>query len=656
MNKFYLSLITLLFCLGTLQIGHSQCLPSAPDSDNDGVCNVEDQAPNFDDDLDIDDDGIPYFEDDCIDVNQNGICDDVDTAPITKKLKVHFSLKRGFYDNAIQVSLIPNRPNTAIRYTIGTDPDCPTANSGTAYSGPISINSQSELQTLKVIGSNGNETTKVYTHTYLFNGHNKPTVVFSCSPYAEAPGKSETPISFEFIVPSSSTLKSVQEYAGTKPSSGGVQSGTSDKIFFRSAYGAGTMKEDLFSDHYYGVKPVNRFDQLFLRGDHSYGTRLNQLIAHDALRATEQLSPAGRHVYFYEFGKLEDVRHLQERPEGGFMEAWTGIDKPNYEAYSGDQHADLVSRVKSGTWAETKKLINIESFGNFLLNQWVGNCWDFWSNRNYRTAGPTNLNAADGEGLSWHYFNWDWDLAFPTSPTSWRHSAFAAPEGILEDIRDNVEFELAFADIIHCSMYEGGALTGDEYVERVLYRHNELQSFILPNNDFDINYQISSVTNYIPARVNWLKGQLTSNNYYSDLKAVGYSLSEGAISTGQQLTLSNPSGSGDIYYTLDGSDVRTEAGTLKSTAIRYTGPIALNAGVYDVFARVYNPSASNMIDRWSATCGYKTYYIDQAYSNIVINEIHYSPLGQIQGQDTISGKEFEFIELKNIGTTPVNLK
>jgi len=86
------------------------------DDDNDGVCNQFDQCPNFDDDIDIDDDGIPYCLDDCVDVNQNGICDDVDTEPITKKLKVHFSLKRGFYDNSIQVTLIPNRPGTTIRY------------------------------------------------------------------------------------------------------------------------------------------------------------------------------------------------------------------------------------------------------------------------------------------------------------------------------------------------------------------------------------------------------------------------------------------------------------------------------------------------------------------------------------------------------------
>jgi len=58
----------------------------------------------------------------------------------------------------------------------------------------------------------------------------------------------------------------------------------------------------------------------------------------------------------------------------------------------------------------------------------------------------------------------------------------------------------------------------------------------------------------------------------------------------------------------------------------------------------------------------RKFYVGQNYSNVVINEIHYNPLDSIylnpdtNEMDTISGRNFEFIELKNTGTEPVYLE
>ena len=49
------------------------------------------------------------------------------------------------------------------------------------------------------------------------------------------------------------------------------------------------------------------------------------------------------------------------------------------------------------------------------------------------------------------------------------------------------------------------------------------------------------------------------------------------------------------------------------------------------------------------------YVIDENLTSLKITEIHYHPLDQVTGVDTIDGKELEFIELKNIGTTDLNL-
>ncbi len=645
--------ILLVFLFLLPHIGISQCLDNMIDSDQDGICDLLDQCPNFDDDLDIDKDGIPYCQDNCVDVNENGICDELDTDPITKKLKIHFSLKRGFYENAIEVQLISNRPNTTIRYTLGADPYCPSENSGTLYTGPIQITNQYALQTLKVIGTNGDETTKVYTHSYIFNGFHLPSVVFSCSPYPTKAGEREQPISFEFIVPSNSPLKSIQEYAATKTSSGGFHSGRSDKVYFRSAYGAGTLKEDLFSDFYYGPnKPVKKIDQLFLRSSHGDESMMKQIIAHDALRSTGVYSPAGRFIYLYKKGKINEVRHLQERPETGFMEAQTGYDKSTFEAYAGNIHSSLHAEVSKG-WEETKKVINIESLCNFLINQWIADVPDYNHYKNYRAAGPTDLQLANGNDLAWHFFNWDMDLGYRNNSSA---NSYTSPRLILRSAEKHRAFLLRFADIIYCTTENEGVFTETAYLNRISERKEELDLFF-ENYNQNINTQafFNKVINFIPERLEWLRNDLREKNYSSNLKSLTYSIEEGTVTNGQQLTLSNPNAKGAIYYTLNGTDVRTEEGLLKSEAILYQGPITLNDGVYDIFARVYDSSAPNMIDRWSATCGTKTFYVEQAYTNIIINEIHYNPKDAITEQDTIAGKNYEFIELKNVGSTPVNL-
>jgi len=45
----------------------------------------------------------------------------------------------------------------------------------------------------------------------------------------------------------------------------------------------------------------------------------------------------------------------------------------------------------------------------------------------------------------------------------------------------------------------------------------------------------------------------------------------------------------------------------------------------------------------------------QDYSGLVINEIHYNPKDEIFNGDTIEGTNFEFIELKNIGSSDINI-
>ena len=51
-----------------------------------------------------------------------------------------------------------------------------------------------------------------------------------------------------------------------------------------------------------------------------------------------------------------------------------------------------------------------------------------------------------------------------------------------------------------------------------------------------------------------------------------------------------------------------------------------------------------------------TFYVNQQYQDLVINEIHYNPVDLVNPPDTTSGRNFEFIEIKNCGSTAVNMR
>lgn len=91
----------------------------------------------------------------------------------------------------------------------------------------------------------------------------------------------------------------------------------------------------------------------------------------------------------------------------------------------------------------------------------------------------------------------------------------------------------------------------------------------------------------------------------------------------------------------------TNTGEISPSAIKYTASI----DIYEtttIKSRVLNGTD------WSLLSEAK-FIINEDLSNLKITELHYHPLDEIVGSDTISGKEFEFIELKNVGDTELTI-
>ncbi|MBN1675755.1 MAG: chitobiase/beta-hexosaminidase C-terminal domain-containing protein [Kiritimatiellae bacterium] len=149
-----------------------------------------------------------------------------------------------------------------------------------------------------------------------------------------------------------------------------------------------------------------------------------------------------------------------------------------------------------------------------------------------------------------------------------------------------------------------------------------------PMRDYLLN------THY-PARTSSLVSQLKARGLYPNLAAPGFSRHGGAVASGFRLTVSNPNSTGTIYYTLDGTDPRRPGGSRSPGGVQYSAPIALSKTTH-VKARVWKSNST-----WSAVHE-ATYNYTAHYERLRITEIMYNPLG---------GRDYEFIEIKNTGTS-----
>lgn len=135
----------------------------------------------------------------------------------------------------------------------------------------------------------------------------------------------------------------------------------------------------------------------------------------------------------------------------------------------------------------------------------------------------------------------------------------------------------------------------------------------------------------------------------------------GLIGPGFQIALAVPTNEpgGQIYFTLDGTDPRLSGSGISPTAQLYVSPIQVTNNVRLV-ARVRSPNHRNLCcgspnlpqnSIWSGPVA-ETYYL--SIPALRLTEIMYHPADAPAG-DTNDTSNFEYVEVKNIGTTPLNL-
>ena len=161
------------------------------------------------------------------------------------------------------------------------------------------------------------------------------------------------------------------------------------------------------------------------------------------------------------------------------------------------------------------------------------------------------------------------------------------------------------------------------------------------------------IQNYFPYRTNIVLDQLKTANLYPHIDPPTFEnnneeihVNSLAVEPGYVVKLINPNNTtGTIKYTIDGKDPRLIGGNLSGSAFEGGDDIEITINTTTIIkARVLNGSV------WSAL--HKIIlFADNSTSDIKITEINYHPLDK----DSISDNEYEFLELKNIGSVPVNL-
>ena len=230
------------------------------------------------------------------------------------------------------------------------------------------------------------------------------------------------------------------------------------------------------------------------------------------------------------------------------------------------------------------------------------------------------------------------------------------PQYLFTRLAANPEFRMRLADRIQKEFFNGGVLTTEACRARFLTRSNELYGAIAAESarwgdsrrepPLTRNAEWTTEMNrvygdYFSQRPGIVLNQLRTKGWFPVVAAPAFNQLGGNVTNGFELSMSAPVGS--IYYTLDGSDPRLIGGTLSAAAVPYSAPLTLSTSTH-LKARALSGNT------WSPLTE-ATFYIIQNFTDLLITEIMYHP----PGATNFGGDEFEFIELKNVAATNLEL-
>ncbi len=243
------------------------------------------------------------------------------------------------------------------------------------------------------------------------------------------------------------------------------------------------------------------------------------------------------------------------------------------------------------------------------------------------------------------------------------------PQWLHYKLSSNAEYRMAFADHAYKQFYNDGVLTPENTTRLFTNRTKEIEMAIIGESARWGEAKISPprtkhddwlptvnaiINDYFPERTFIVLNQLIEAGLYPDIEppeayqqTTEIKQSALNISPGYVLTLKNTNNNskGTILYTLDSNDPRQLNGVVLNGSIDGGDQVNITINSSSVIK-----SRIKYGSEWSALREI-TFLVNEDLHKVKMTELHYHPLDE----DQISGKEYEFIELKNTGSTSVNL-
>jgi hypothetical protein len=248
------------------------------------------------------------------------------------------------------------------------------------------------------------------------------------------------------------------------------------------------------------------------------------------------------------------------------------------------------------------------------------------------------------------------------------------PQWLHFKLTDNSEYRQRFADRAYNHFQKEGVFSSQSALARLNPRIEEVDLAVIAESARWGNSKRGSASSYtrndqwipeinklktkfMPVRPAVVIAQLKNAGLYPAIEAPVISkYGEEIIVEKQPLTseipieITNPNQSGNIYYTLNGNDPRNSGGGFNSGAVFSNTKITRYISESTVIiARIFDNG------RWSAPEEIRFIKKEDGYPDLKVTEVHYHPEDLITGSDTLSGKDFEFIEFKNTGDHSINL-
>jgi hypothetical protein len=384
-------------------------------------------------------------------------------------------------------------------------------------------------------------------------------------------------------------------------------------------------------------------------------------------------------------------------PTDGNMDAWTELWTKCVTGFaSNSAYLALQGKHSNGSLNPMgKSLVDIDNLIDYMLVIFYTGNFDAPVSAWYGDDMPNNFYAV--------YNRNDYSKGFRFMAHDSEHSMFPDPVNINDGIQENrvnlgskglmnitsvsafnpqwlhyklsmnPEYTLRFKDRAYKHFSRGGLLTAQQAPLSYQSRQAEIDYAVIAESarwgdakrstsftkqDW-LKFLQSLYDRFFPARSDIVKQQLIDEGLFPNLATPLVKLNGGSVYAEYQrfytnltVTLTHPDNatSGALYYTLDDTDPRNFGGTINPTSTLVVGSASLAIDNTTVInARIFNSG------NWGPLKRLLLSKATEDYANLKVTEIHYHPADTLIDSGVVGGEQYEFIEFKNIGSSPIDL-